>query len=121
MIERESQKEGITYNEGFQKFIKTATKELDADLMDAIASDTPIIWDQTNLSTKQRQQKLSKIPKHYRKIAVVVECKDRTEHDRHLESRPGKNIPKNVIASMRANFEYPTESEGFDEIIKIVT
>lgn len=121
VIETESAKEGITYNDGFQKFIKFATKVLESKLNGAILNNSPIIWDQTNLSVKQRQQKLSKIPKHYKKVAIVVQCDNQAEHDKRLLSRPGKNIPENVIASMRSSFEHPTEAEGFDEIIKIMT
>jgi hypothetical protein len=31
-------------------------------------------------------------------------------------SRPGKDIPDHVIASMIASFQMPTEEEGFKEI-----
>jgi hypothetical protein len=33
-----------------------------------------------------------------------------------LFSRPGKEIPEHVIASMIAGWEDPTEEEGFKEI-----
>lgn len=68
VIETESAKDGITYNNGFQKFIKFATKVLESKLNGAILNNSPIIWDQTNLSVKQRQQKLAKIPKHYKRL-----------------------------------------------------
>jgi len=41
------------------------------------------------------------------------------EHEelmRRLTSRPGKEIPDHIIASMISSFEMPTEDEGFKEI-----
>ena len=34
-------------------------------------------------------------------------------------SRPGKEIPDHVIASMIASWEEPTEEEGFTEIWRV--
>jgi gluconate kinase len=51
----------------------------------------------------------------YHAIAVVFLTPDRSELDVRLSGRPGKHIPKNVVDSMIAGFEMPTEEE-FDEI-----
>jgi predicted kinase len=52
----------------------------------------------------------------YHHIAVVFKTPPREELDRRLANRPGKEIPKHVLASMIKNFEIPTEEEGFKEI-----
>jgi hypothetical protein len=57
------------------------------------------------------------LPDYY-KIAVVFKTPDPAELERRLNSRPGKNIPKHVQASMadQLNNNPPTLEEGFDEI-----
>jgi gluconate kinase len=47
---------------------------------------------------------------------VVFPTPDRNELDVRLSGRPGKHIPKNVVDSMIAGFEMPTEEEGFVQI-----
>lgn len=116
-IERYALVMGKTYNEVFSETIKGATAYLDDCLDTAIALDNSIIWDQTNLSKKTRARNLARVPKHYEKIAVVFQVDDE-ELDRRLRSRPGKTIPDHVIKSMKENFVYPTEDEGFDKILK---
>jgi tRNA uridine 5-carbamoylmethylation protein Kti12 len=41
------------------------------------------------------------------------------ELKRRLGSRPGKNIPDNVIKKMIKGFTLPTPEEGFDEIVML--
>ena len=52
----------------------------------------------------------------YEHIAVVFKTPEHKELVRRLFSRPGKEIPEHVIASMIASFEMPDEQEGFAEI-----
>jgi gluconate kinase len=52
----------------------------------------------------------------YYKIAVVFRTPDRSELDVRLAGRPGKHIPKKVVDDMIANWDEPTEDEGFDEV-----
>jgi gluconate kinase len=52
----------------------------------------------------------------YEHIAVVFRTPEHTELMRRLMSRPGKEIPDHVIASMIDSWEDPTEEEGFKEI-----
>lgn len=121
VIETESAKEGITYNDGWYKFGDLADKMMRNDLRGAISENKPIIWDQTNTIQTARIKKLRKIPTHYKKVAVVVECSNHNEWQTRLKSRPGKTFSKRKLMQMQESFVYPTEAEGFDEIIKIMT
>jgi tRNA uridine 5-carbamoylmethylation protein Kti12 len=46
----------------------------------------------------------------------VFKTPDEEELIKRLNSRPGKEIPKDVISNMIDNWEEPTLEEGFDEI-----
>jgi predicted kinase len=111
--------EGKTYNDVFQSTIKEATACMNESLAEATFAGMDIFWDQTNLSAKARMGKLSKIPKDYRKVAVVFPIPEAEELQRRLDSRPGKTIPSHVMESMIGNYVPPTRDEGFDEIIEI--
>ena len=110
----------INYSDAFAVAnYKEVQKELNERLNSAIANLENIIWDQTNLTSKSRKGRVSRIPKIYRKTAVVFEL----EHDelfRRLEHRAqqeGKHIPKKVVTDMLNTYEKPVVSEGFDKII----
>jgi tRNA uridine 5-carbamoylmethylation protein Kti12 len=55
------------------------------------------------------------LPDYYA-IAVVFPTPDHAELQRRLASRPGKTIPEGVVEQMIAQYEEPTELEGFREI-----
>ena len=74
-----------------------------------------IIWDQTSTTVKSRARKFNMLP-DYEHVAVVFKTPEHKELMRRLMSRPGKEIPEHVIASMIASWEDPTEEEGFSEI-----
>lgn len=118
-VERHAKEQGQTYNDVFHAYMPTAVKMMAADARDAIAKKLDIVWDQTSTSVAARAKKLRMVPADYEKIAVVFATPNKIEHDRRLASRPGKNIPPHVIASMQKSFEYPSESEGFDKIISV--
>jgi len=117
IIDQRAAAQGKTYSEVFQDEIKGATAQMNQNLKTAIANNMDIVWDQTNLTAKTRQGKLSQIPKNYRKVAVFFQTPNEKELNRRLQSRPGKTIPLNVVASMLAQLQPPTEAEGFDEIV----
>jgi gluconate kinase len=52
----------------------------------------------------------------YEHIAVVFKTPERDELDARLASRPGKNIPQEVVSSMISTFELPTKEEGYKEV-----
>lgn len=118
-IEKHAKSIGKTYSDVFKDYASTAMELMDKDVDDAIAKGYDILWDQTNTTAKARASKLKRIPADYEKIAVMFMTPEDKEHARRLASRPGKNIPANVIASMKAQLQIPTEKEGFDHIIYV--
>ena len=121
ILERIADFLGKTYNDVFEKHIKSATAEADIDLAHAIKERQDIIWDQTNLSAKKR----AKIINRMRQAGYRVECgcillpagDSQWEDWRHrMQSRPGKTIPDSVIESMMDSFVMPTVDEGFDAV-----
>jgi predicted kinase len=117
IIDQRAAAQGKTYSDVFQDEIKSATTEMNQNLRNAIANNMDIVWDQTNLTAKARAGKLSQIPKTYRKIAVFFPTPNEKELQRRLASRPGKNIPSNIVMGMKSQLQAPTTAEGFDEII----
>lgn len=107
--------QGKTYSEVFTEFMPTAVDLMALDVIEARKSGKDIIWDQTSVNVKSRKRKFAMLP-DYEHIAVVFKTPEHTELMRRLFSRPGKDIPDHVIASMIASFEMPTEEEGFKEI-----
>jgi len=113
-VEKYALSKNATYNEVFKDYMPTAIGLMFDDIDDASNRGLNIIWDQTNTTLKSRASKLRKLPDYY-KIAITFLTPDRSELDVRLSGRPGKHIPKNVVDSMIAGFEMPTEEE-FDEI-----
>jgi len=116
-IEEYAKRVGKTYNEVFSEFIPHATKMMNDEVADAVASGDDVIWDQTNITSKTRINKLKHFLNYY-KVAVVFTTPDEEEHKRRL-NRPGKSIPTHVLDQMKSNLEMPTEAEGFDKIIVV--
>ncbi len=106
---------GKTYSEVFTDFMPTAVDLMAKEVVAARTIGRDIIWDQTSVSVKSRKRKFQMLP-DYEHIAIVFKTPEHTELMRRLFSRPGKDIPEHVIASMIANFEMPSEEEGFKEI-----
>lgn len=106
---------GQTYSDVFKDYMPTAVQLMTDQVIAARKKKADIIWDQTSVSVGSRKKKLRMLPNYY-KIAVVFPTPDATELQRRLDSRPGKNIPKQVSNSMAASFVMPTEEEGFDEV-----
>jgi predicted kinase len=106
---------GSTYSQVFTDFMPTAVELMAKEVVVARDMGRDIIWDQTSTTVKSRTKKFAMLPDYYH-IAVVFKIPEHKELYRRLLSRPGKDIPDHVIASMIANFEMPTEEEGFKEI-----
>jgi hypothetical protein len=114
---------GKTYNDVFEKHIKSATVEADIDLAYAIKERQDIIWDQTNLGVGKRR----KIINRMKQAGYQIRCSciippeeghfdDLKVWKQRLGSRPGKTIPDEVISNMYKSFVVPTIEEGFDMI-----
>lgn len=114
-VERYAQSLGKTYSEVFDEFMPEAVNLMCQDVIVAREAGKDIIWDQTSTSVKSRKRKFNML-RNYEHIAVVFPTPPEAELARRLASRPGKNIPKNVMASMISNWEAPSEEEGFKEI-----
>lgn len=114
-IEEQAKRLGMTYNEIFDDTISDATRELELQLNMAKDKGKDIIYDQTNLSKKTRNKKLSKIPCWYRRTAVYfqVSLEEALKRNNHRE---GKFIPESILKRMWHQFEIPTYDEGFDYV-----
>ena len=106
-----------SYNTVFKGNIRFAQIAMMKVLRKAIEDGKNIIWDQTNLTRKQRKEKLKHIPPHYKKTAVYFVVSLETALKRNTQ-RPGKVIPPEILERMIKEYELPTLEEGFDEIIR---
>lgn len=106
---------GKTYNDVFKDYMPTAVKLMADKVVQAREAGKDIIWDQTSVNAKSRAKKFLMLP-DYEHIAVVFNTPEGSELRKRLDSRPGKNIPWNVMSSMINSFEMPTEEEGFTEV-----
>jgi predicted kinase len=106
---------GRTYSEVFADFMPTAVDLMAKEVVVARELSRDIIWDQTSTTVKSRAKKFNMLP-DYEHIAIVFKTPEHKELVRRLMSRPGKEIPDHVIASMIASFEMPDIEEGFTQV-----
>ena len=114
-VEDYARSQGKTYTEVFEDYMPTAIDLMVEQVVFAREHGHTIIWDQTSTTVKSRARKFHMLP-DYEHIAVVFRTPEHKELMRRLMSRPGKEIPDHVVASMIASWEEPTEQEGFKEI-----
>lgn len=114
-VEYYAKQQGKTYNDVFDAYMPTAVKLMADQVVQAREAGQDIIWDQTSTTVASRKKKFKMLP-DYRAVAVVFPTPDPAELERRLASRPGKNIPWNVMQGMISGLKVPTEAEGFDEI-----
>ena len=114
-VEAYAKEQGKTYSEVFTDYMPIAVKLMANQALICAANGLDVIWDQTSTTIASRKRKFNTLPK-YEHIAVVFRTPDHKELMRRLMSRPGKDIPDHVIASMIASWQEPTEDEGFSEI-----
>ena len=114
-IDMQAQVHDLTYDEAFSMYVDDAARVLQKTLTMALSAKDNIIWDQTNLSLKKRRGILSQLPKLYHKEAVYFEIDEGLRQQRLL-SRPGKTIPRQIDASMRASYVRPSLGEGFNAV-----
>jgi len=114
-VEDYARAQGKTYSEVFVDYMPTAIDLMVEQVVFAREHGHTIIWDQTSTTVKSRARKFHMLP-DYEHIAVVFRTPEHKELVRRLMSRPGKEIPDHVVASMIASWEEPTEQEGFKEI-----
>lgn len=117
ILDEIAKQEGRSYNQIFKKNIKLAIGAMNRILQKAIKDNRNILWDQTNLTAKQRIEKLRLVPSSYKKVAIWFFIPLKEAMIRNTQ-REGKIIPPEVLIRMSQEFEIPTLKEGFDEIIK---
>ena len=117
-IERLCAEEGITYTEGFDKFVGKATGIIKQKFREAVNKGSNVIWDQTNLTVKKRRGILQKVPEGYRCEAVAFELTVAELESRlaKREAETGKHIPHHVMKNMAKSYIPPTKEEGFDKV-----
>lgn len=107
---------GKTYSEAFKEYMPIAVRLMANHVASCRTNGSDIIWDQTSTTVQSRHRKFTMLP-DYEHIAVVfMTHQDADELGRRLQSRPGKEIPEEVMIDMINNFQVPTEDEGFKEI-----
>lgn len=116
-VEDYAKSQGKTYSEVFEEYMPIAVKLMANQVLICQANKKDLIWDQTSTTIVTRAKKLRMLPE-YRKIAVVFKTPETAELQKRLASRPGKNIPWDVVSKMAQQLETepPTLEEGFDEI-----
>ena len=116
-VENHARDTGKTYSDVFQEYMPTAVELMASQVVNAREQKKDIIWDQTSTTIATRAKKFRMLSGYY-KIAVVFKTPPTTELQRRLASRPGKNIPWEVVSNMAQQLEAepPTKEEGFDEI-----
>lgn len=114
-VEDYARAQGKTYSEVFTDYMPTAVNLMAEQVVFARDHEHTVIWDQTSTTVKSRARKFNMLP-DYEHIAVVFRTPEHKELMRRLMSRPGKEIPDHVIASMIASWEEPSPEEGFKEI-----
>ena len=118
-VDAYAQEVGRTYSEVFTEFMPKAVDLMAQEVVVAREAGRDVIWDQTSTTLASRARKFNMLP-DYEHIAIVFATPEHKELERRLKSRPGKEIPEHVIASMIAGWEEPTEEEGFKEIWKAI-
>ena len=114
-VEEYAKSQGKTYSEVFTDYMPRAVELMAEEVVTAREAGRDIIWDQTSTTVKSRARKFNMLPDYYH-IAGVFKTPEHKELMRRLMSRPGKEIPDHVVASMIASWEEPSLEEGFREI-----
>ena len=114
-VEDYAKEVGSTYSEVFDDYMPTAVKLMADKVVRAREQGKDIIWDQTSTTEGARRKKFNMLP-DYEHIAVVFKTPEMDELKRRLASRPGKNIPSQVMVQMIRGLVMPTLDEGFTEI-----
>jgi len=116
-VEEYAKNEGKTYSDVFSGYMPIAVKLMANQVLICQANKKDLIWDQTSTTIVTRAKKIRMLPEYY-KIAVVFKTPSTAELQKRLASRPGKEIPWEVVSNMASQLEAepPSLEEGFDEI-----
>jgi predicted kinase len=114
-VEDYARTQGKTYSEVFTEYMPTAVGLMAEQVVFACEHEHTVIWDQTSTTVKSRARKFRMLPE-YEHIAVVFRTPELDVLKERLASRPGKDVPWEVVQGMIDNWEEPTNEEGFKEI-----
>ena len=114
-VEIYAKEQGKTYSEVFKDYMPTAVDLMANQVVFAREHGHTILWDQTSTTLASRSRKFNMLP-NYEHIAVVFRTPDLDVLKERLASRPGKEVPWEVVQGMIDNWEDPTIEEGFTEI-----
>jgi len=117
-IEKKALIDGKTYTEVFTKYAPDAERACAATVEFAVENELNIIWDQTNLRKNVRKKRLKMIPESYSKYFLYQKAPPFDELRERLDSRPGKEIPFDVLVKMIETAEPPTLDEGFHGMLQ---
>lgn len=124
IVEHHAKSRGETYAEAWPNFIGQAEKTAFAQLKYAAdAKDDVIIVDRTHMTKASRAKVMNMVKERnpeYKFIAFTFHCEP-AEHERRLNSRPGKEIPAEALLGMQKRYEAPSLDEGFEYIQHINT
>jgi predicted kinase len=120
-VEGYARDQGKTYSEVFSEYMPAAIQQMMVNVNMASALQLDIVWDQTSTTIASRARKFNALPPstNYEHIAVVFSMPAIEVLKERLASRPGKEVPWEVVQGMIDNFEYPTDAEGFKEIWRV--
>lgn len=104
-----------SYTEVFNEIMPKAVEQMANDVVEAREAGKDIIWDQTSTTVSTRAKKI-KMLDGYTKIAIVFKIPPMDVLKKRLASRPGKDVPWEIVSNMIDNFEDPSLEEGFDQI-----
>lgn len=121
LIDQLCAEQGLTYQQGFEQFIKQATRTYNDCLDAAIKLKRHIIVDRTNVTSSGRKQLIAQV----RTVnpdaviqAIVFQPKMSLEQWlQRISKRTERVVPFNVLIGMANRFEMPTTEEGFDHVI----
>eukprot|EP00756_Hemistasia_phaeocysticola_P010953 Hpha_TRINITY_DN15065_c5_g8::TRINITY_DN15065_c5_g8_i1::g.125127::m.125127/K15047/HNRNPUL1, E1BAP5; heterogeneous nuclear ribonucleoprotein U-like protein 1 len=118
ILERKMPNTKWTYDDRWQKLIKEASRTMEEQLDIASREEGNVIWDQTNVYPNARRRKLEKF-RHFHKTGVVFIPPEEL-HNRWMgqqAEKTGQNVPSDVLAQMKKNFELPSTSLLFDSVL----
>lgn len=104
-----------SYTKVFNEIMPKAVEQMANDVVEAREAGKDIIWDQTSTTVSTRAKKI-KMLDGYTKIAIVFKIPPMDVLKKRLASRPGKDVPWEIVSNMIDNFEHPSLEEGFDQI-----
>ena len=114
-VEDYARAQGKTYSEVFKDYMPTAVDLMANQVVFARKHSHTVIWDQTSTTVASRSRKFNMLP-NYEHIAVVFRTPELAVLKERLSSRPGKEVPWEVVQGMIDNWEEPALEEGFKEI-----